>query len=269
MIRNAPSRVLTANKFLRSSFLMMLLLQMGMFSSDKASAATDVASAPPMTLEQVVDKLIARNEERAKDLRGFDGNRTYDVRYHGFPKDLDARMVVSMRYEAPNTKEFTVISQSGPKLLVDQVLKRLLKTETDAQRKNTKGAVNLDRNNYVFSDLQYVQAANGCSYVLSVEPKKPNKYLYRGKIRVNDQDFAVCSIQAEPAENPSFWITSTTIHQTYEKIGNFWLPLENKSVSTMRFGGSATLTIQYQDYKIQTQRVAHADGISASGSDGK
>ena len=62
-------------------------------------------------------------------------------------------------------------------------------------------------------------AANGCSYVLSVEPKKSNKYLYRGKIRVNDQDFAVCGIQAEPAENPSFWITSTNIDETYEKSG--------------------------------------------------
>ena len=54
-------------------------------------------------------------------------NRIYTVRYHGFPKDLEARMVVSMRYEAPNTKEFQLISQSGPKLLVDKVLKRLLK----------------------------------------------------------------------------------------------------------------------------------------------
>jgi hypothetical protein len=246
----------------------MLLLMMEMFSSGSGSAA-DGASASPMTQTQVVDNLVARNEERARGLRGYEGNRIYTVRYHGFPKDLEARMVVSMQYDAPNTKEFSIVSQSGPKFLVDEVLKRLLKTETDAQRKSTREAVNLDRTNYQFSGLEYAPEADGCSYTLTVEPRKPNKYLYRGKIRVNDQDFAVCGIQAEPAVNPSFWIKSTNIHETYEKVGNFWLPEQNKSVSRIRFGGSATLTIQYQDYKIQTQRLASAGATSSSGSAGK
>jgi hypothetical protein len=249
----------------------MLLLLMNMFSSGRVCAATDgtQASPSPMTLEQVVDRLVARNVERARGLKSYEGNRVYTVRYHGFPKDLEARMVVSMQYEAPNTKEFSVVSQSGPKLLVDEVLKRLLKTEKDAQRKNTREAVNLDRKNYEFSNLKYVAAVDGCSYTLTVEPRKANKYLYRGKIRVNDQDFAVCGIQAEPAVNPSFWITSTSIDETYKKVGDFWLPQQNKSVSKMRFGGSATLTIQYQDYKIQTQQLANASGTSSPGATGK
>ena len=271
MILYPSSRSLKAYKVRRFVFPAMLLLLMNMFSSARVSAATDGthANASPITLTQVVDDLVARNEERARALKSYEGNRIYTLRYHGFPKDLDARMVVSMQYEAPNTKEFTVISQSGPKLLVDQVLKRLLKTETDAQRKNTREAVNLDRKNYEFSDLEYEPEADGCSYVVSVEPKKPNKYLYRGKIRVNDHDFAVCGIQAEPAENPSFWIKSTNIHETYEKVGDFWLPEQNKSVSRIRFGGSATLTIQYQDYKIQMQQLASTDPTSSAGSEGK
>lgn len=268
MILYPSSRSLKACKVRRFVFPTMLVLMMNLFSFVRVSAATAGANASPapMTLEQVVNNLMSRNEERARGLKSYEGDRTYTVRYHGFPKDLDARMVVSMQYEAPNTKEFTVISQSGPKLLVDQVLKRLLKTETDAQRRNTREAVNLDRKNYDFSDLAYEPEADGCSYVLSVQPKKPNKYLYRGKIRVNDQDFAVCGIQAEPAENPSFWIKSTNIHETYEKVGDFWLPEQNKSVSTMRFGGSATLTIQYQDYRVQAQPLASAANTLPSGS---
>ncbi|MGB8477960.1 MAG: hypothetical protein WCE63_03855 [Acidobacteriaceae bacterium] len=271
MILYPSSRFLNTYKVRRFVFPAMLLLLMNMFSSARVSAATDGAnaSASPMTLAQVVDNLMARNEERARGLKSYEGDRIYTVRYHGFPKDLDARMVVSMQYEAPNTKEFTVISQSGPKFLVDQVLKRLLKTEMDAQRKNTREAVNLDQANYEFSDLEYQPEANGCSYVLSVEPKKPNKYLYRGKIRVNARDFAVCGIQAEPAENPSFWIKSTSIHETYEKVENFWLPEQNKSVSRIRFGGSATLTILYQDYKVQMQQLASTGATSSSGSEGK
>jgi hypothetical protein len=271
MILYPSSLLLKVHKFRRFVFPATLLLVMNMFFSVRASAATDGSTpiASPMTLAQVVDNLLARNEERATGLKSYEGNRIYAVHYHGFPKDLDAKMVVSMQYEAPNTKEFKVISQSGPKLLVDKVLERLLKTETDAQRKNTREAVSLDRNNYNFSDLEYAPEADGCSYTLSVQPKKSNRYLYRGKIHVNDQDFAVCGIQAEPAENPSFWIKSTSIHETYEKVGDFWLPEQNKSVSRIRFGGSATLTIQYQDYKIQMQQLASTGATSPSGSEGK
>ncbi|MGC1871561.1 MAG: hypothetical protein WA700_11430 [Acidobacteriaceae bacterium] len=270
MILSPPSRFVKAKKFRQFAFLPMLLL-LNLFPSGNARAASgdSNAIASPMTLAQVVDHLVARNEERTRGLKSYEGNRIYAVHYHGFPKDLEARMVVSMQYEAPNTKEFTVISQSGPKLLVDQVLKRLLKTETDAQSKNTREAVNLDRKNYEFSDLDYEPEADGCSYTLSVEPRRPNKYLYRGKIRVNERDFAVCGIQAEPAVNPSFWIKSTSIDETYKKVGDFWLPAQNKSVSRIRFGGSATLTIQYQDYKIQTEQLASTAAASASGPAGK
>lgn len=262
------SRCLEAYRVRRIAFSAMLLLMMSMAPSARISAATDGerANASPMTLNQVVDNLIARNEERSRELKSYESERIYTLRYQGFPKDLEARMVVSMEYEAPNTKKFTVISESGPKLLVQKVLERLLKTERNAQRKNTREAVNLDRENYKFSNLEYQPEADGCSYVLSVEPKRSNKYLYRGKIRVNDQDFAVCSIQATPAKNPSFWIKSTSIHQTYEKVGSFWLPKENKSVSRMRFGGSATLTIEYKNYKVQTQPGASTASVSSIGS---
>ena len=271
MIQYTYNRSLKIFTFRRCVFPATLLMLIDMFAYCGVHAATDVAkaSASPMTLSQVVDHLVARNEERARGLKSYQGNRTYSVAYPGFPKDLDARIVVSMQYESPNSKEFTILSQSGPKLLVDKVLKRLLKTETDAQQQKTREAVNLDRQNYVFSDLEYAPAVDGCSYTLSVEPIKPNKYLYRGTIRINDKDFAVCGIQAQPAENPSFWITSTAIDEGYEKIGEFWLPETNKSVSKLRFGGSATLTIQYQDYKVQTQQLAAAPAISSPGLVGK
>src|SRR6185437_15180887 len=266
MILYPSNRLLQAHKVRGFAFPVMLFMLMNLSSFSLASAATDGghASTPPMSRTQVVDNLIERNEARARALKSYESDRIYTVRYQGFPKDLEARIVVFMRYDAPNSKDFTVTSQSGPKLLVDKVLKRLLKTERNAQQNNTREAVNLDRKNYQFSDLEYEPEADGCSYLLSVEPKKSNKYLYRGKIRVNDRDFAVCEIQAEPAENPSFWIKSTSIHETYEKVGDFWLPKENKSISKMRFGGSATLTIEYKNYKVQAQPVAGA--ISSSGS---
>jgi hypothetical protein len=89
-----------------------------------------------------------------------------------------------------------------------------------------------------------------CPYVLVVEPKVPTKFLYRGRVWVNARDFAVCRIDAEPAKNPSIWIKRTHIDHTYLKVGDFWLPKENTSVSIIRLDGRATLTIEYQNYEL-------------------
>ncbi|HET9100238.1 MAG TPA: hypothetical protein VFN62_07585, partial [Acidobacteriaceae bacterium] len=61
---------------------------MNLFSFVRVSAATagTNASPAPMTLEQVVNNLMSRNEERARSLKSYEGDRTYTVRYHGFPK---------------------------------------------------------------------------------------------------------------------------------------------------------------------------------------
>ena len=83
-----------------------------------------------------------------------------------------------------------------------------------------------------------------------VEPKVPTKLLDRGRIWVNARDFAVCRIEAQPAKNPSIWIKRTDIHHSYLKVGDFWLPKENTSISIVRLGGRATLTIEYQNYEI-------------------
>jgi hypothetical protein len=39
------------------------------------------------------------------------------------------------------------------------------------------------------------------------------------------------------------------IEQLYKKVGNFWLPARNLSISSVRLGGGAGLTIEYTFYK--------------------
>ncbi|HEX3375692.1 MAG TPA: hypothetical protein VHS29_02455 [Candidatus Acidoferrales bacterium] len=203
-----------------------------------------------MNLPQIVDKLVANNLERADALQKYQGRRTYILSYSGLPLSFHAEMVVDMTYDAPATKQFKIISQSGPQWLIDRVLKRLLETEQEASTDENRARTALNSSNYDFSDLTRQNTQDNCTYMVAVEPKVPSKLLYRGHIWVDNRDFAVCKIEAEPAKNPSFWIRKTDIHHTYIKIGDFWLPSENQSVSEIRGGGHATLTIRYQNYEI-------------------
>jgi hypothetical protein len=208
-----------------------------------------------LTLSEVVERLTEKNTERAAALERYRGRRSYQLDYKGFPSDMHAEMVVDMSYSAPATEEFTVISQSGPKWMINLVLKRLLETEQESIEDKNRDSIQITRQNYDFTMLESQDTGDGCSYVLGVQPKMPNKFLFRGRIWVDDKDFAVCRIEAEPAKNPSFWIKKTEIHHSFVKVGDFWLPAENKSVSDVRLGGCATLTIKYEDYEIQ---AAHA-----------
>jgi hypothetical protein len=209
---------------------------------------------PRMNLSLVLDKLVEKNAERADALQKYQGRRYYSLVYTGFPASFHAEMVVDMTYDAPATKQFKIISQSGPQWIIDRVLKRLLDAELESMSEENRERVALNPRNYDFSGFEHQDNSDNCSYQLTVEPKIPSKLLYRGRIWVDSKDFAVCRIEAEPAKNPSFWIKKTEIHHSYLKVGNFWLPSENESVSAVRGGGRAVLTIKYQNYEILAAR---------------
>ena len=94
-------------------------------------------------------------------------------------------------------------------------------------------------------------------YGLTVEPKTKSKFLFRGRIWVDANDFAVVRLEAEPAKNPSFSTKGSQIEQSYEKVDDFWLPQRNHRVSSIRIGGREELTIEYQSYNITgSERVS-------------
>jgi hypothetical protein len=235
------------------SLIAVFLLMWGATCQPQTVILETVVATRP-TLEQVVDYLVAKNAERALALQRYQSRRFYRLEYTGFPTSLKAEMVVDMLYEAPATKTFKIVSQSGPKWMIDRIFKGLLQAEQEALNNKNRERVALDRHNYEFSGIEYQDAHDGCSYVVTVQPKVPNKLLYRGRIWVNSKDFAVCRIEAEPAKNPSIWIKNIAIHHIYQKLGDFWFPLENESTSTMRIGGHAVLSIKYRNYEILAAR---------------
>lgn len=231
---------------------------------------TDVAASASiehLTLDRVLANLETRNAERAAALQEFEGTRIYRMQYHGFPSDRDAEMVVNVKFQAPNKKEFTVVSETGSRFVIDRIFKKLLESEEEASRGDNRQDTALSRQNYNFELAGFETSPTGGDYVLNLVPKTKNKFLYRGKIWVDAKDFAVVRIEGEPGKNPSFWIKKTDIAHSYKKVDDFWLPAENHTESFIRMGGKATLSIEYQDYKITKSKPATAAKASRGMSD--
>lgn len=223
-----------------------------------AVAAAQEPSNPPvlstqkaaLTAEQIVSRLQEKNHEREMALRKLHGTRIYRVHYEGFFGTREAEAVVSYDYASPNHKEFVVQSQTGAKFILNRVIKGLLEGEKEAATEEHRQRTALSGRNYNFTLANEETALEQSQYVLNVLPKHDDKFLYRGKIWVDSVDFSVTRIEAEPAKSPSFWVKKSEVHHRYQKIGDFWLPAENKTESTIRMGGRALLSIEYKDYQL-------------------
>jgi hypothetical protein len=235
--------------------------------ADSGPLPPSITSAP-LSVDQVVSNLVRKDKERAQALRHYESIRVYRLSYRGFPGDRDAEMTVAATYDSPSTKNFKVISQTGSKLIVDRVFKRLLESEKEAAEPEMHARTLLNRANYDIALTGFEPSDNGGQYVLTVYPKTKSKYLYRGKVWVDGTDFAVTRIDAEPAQNPSFWTKKSEIHHEYVKVQDFWLPRRNESVSYIRLGGRATLTIEYDNYRvIESRESRNSTKASSSNSD--
>lgn len=219
-----------------------------------AHANTPAPASLP--LAQILASMEHHDQIQREGLKHYRAIRQYHVEYRGLAT-LDARMKVEIDFDATSGKSFRIVSESGSNILGEKVLKRAVDSEKEASE--DRNATALTPANYRFQ-LQGSESLDGRpAYILSVEPLKASKFLYRGKIWVDATDFAVAKIEAAPAKNPSFWISRTLIRYTSAKVGNFWLPQRSRSESKIRIGGTAVLTIDYGAYEINSDEP-HSNG---------
>jgi hypothetical protein len=240
--------------------ILVVLAALGSLSAQPSNAPTQ----SPLSADAIVGKLMAANARRAESLRGYSSRRTYHLHYHGLWGTSDAVMVVEATYTAPDKKDFRIISESGSKLLINHVLLKLLSSEEAAQLPQNRKDLEISPQNYDFS-LDKKDSDPGSFYVLDLKPRSRSEYVYRGKIWVDAHDFAEARMNGEPQKSFSMWVNHTQVEYRWANQDGFWLPVHNESITRVRMGGSATLTIDYSDYQIQrNDRVASAPAQSGT-----
>ncbi len=94
-----------------------------------AACPQSEAVLPELGADQVVQRLLEKNKERADGLQHYLGKRSYRLEYRGFPTSADATMEVEVNFDAPASKRFTIVSSTGSKLILNRVFHRLLESE--------------------------------------------------------------------------------------------------------------------------------------------
>jgi hypothetical protein len=205
---------------------------------------------PPqsLSLEQILHRMDEHDQAMSGWLTGYTCLRRYSLENRRFHKK--AEISVRMTYSAPGHKTFEVLSEQGPSVIRQRVLRPMLEAEEEAGRDEIRPQTRVVMANYDFkligTDVQQGRAA----YQLEVLPKTRNKFLIRGRVWVDAKDFGIIRVDATPAQNPSVFIHNTHVVQQSTRYGEVWLPLFNHSNTDSFLFGHTEVTIDSWDYKI-------------------
>jgi hypothetical protein len=124
----------------------------------------------------------------------------------------------------------------------------MLESESETSRPENRAKTRLNTENYEFEVMGTETVGDRGAYVLEVTPKRKEKYLFRGRIWVDAEDYALVRAEGNPAKNPSFWTKSTHFVQRYQKSGPLWFPLSTQSETEARIFGTTNVSIEYFNY---------------------
>lgn len=211
-------------------------------------AATVAGSPESVSLEQILRRMDEHDRAMSSFLKRYTCLRRYTLVNQRFHKK--AELNVRMTYVAPGHKSFEVLSEQGPSILRQKVLRPMLEAETEAGRDDVRPNTRIVASNYDFKLLGLQVQQGRQAYLLEVIPKTRNKFLIRGRVWVDAEDFGIIRVEAVPAQNPSVFIHNTRVVQQSSRYGDVWLPQFNHSNTDSFLFGHTEVTIDSWDYKI-------------------
>ena len=205
-------------------------------------------STTGMTGDIILAKLLEFNRLRETRLRQYSVPRTY--RIQNDKGKVRAELQVVLHYRAPGTKEFKIVSEKGSGMIRSRVFKPLMESEVETAAGRNRHDSSITPNNYTFDLLGEEDLGGYHCFVVQATPKRNDTYLFKGKIWIHAAEFAVVQIAGQPAKNLSFWIKRVDFVRRNQKLGEFWLPLKDESITQVIIFGKNILTIDYDHYEI-------------------
>ncbi len=208
--------------------------------------------AAPLPPEQVLERMEQSNVSRNRTIASYRGLRRYEAANPRLGKQ--ASVLAEVRSDAPGHWDSTIIARSGSGAVQRMVIRPLLAAERATALNRTRENVDICRRNYAFTFLRY--DGNIEAYVFEARPLHQSKYLFRGAVWIDSENFGIRRIEGEPARSPSFWVKRTSFVHDYAQFGPFWFPHRHRSAAQLRLFGASTLTIEYLEHEWRTRDPA-------------
>lgn len=156
-----------------------------------------------------------------------------------------AQLVASITYVPPDQRQYNIESSSGG--LGARVLRDIVQKETEGGKDLQRNAISFQNYNFGLVGQELLDGRN--CYVLSLNPKREEKDLIRGKIWVDAVDYRIHRLEGKPVKSPSWWIRDLQVLMTFGSVDGMWLHTFTQAVADVRFKGKYVMESRDVEYQ--------------------
>lgn len=216
-----------------------------------------VGSCPAFAQQQLDAGAVVRGvdgsvKNRIDRLAGYTVTEHYAV-YRGKDETHQAAdMVVKTTYRKQTGKSFEIVSQSGGAVWRNEVLGTLLDNEKRMSQPNNVGTALINSSNYDMKlDGSAHEQLNGHDcLVLAITPRHPSQYLFKGKLWVDAQDFAIVQLKGTASKSAFFLASAAEVVRQYDELSGLPMATHAQAVSGSSLLGQTVVKIDYTNYQL-------------------
>jgi len=200
----------------------------------------------------IVTRMMAVRRQNHDRIRAYTVKRDYQL----FDKQSQpkAQVVADITYLPPDQKQYRIESSSGG--LGERILRDILAKETEPSKEAQRKEISPENYDFKFVNEETFNGRH--CFVLSMQPKRQEKDMLRGKLWVDAETYNLYRIEGQVVKSPSWWVRDLYILMSFACIDGVWLHTATHAVADIRFKGKYVMDSHDMQYSPAPQATAFA-----------
>ncbi len=234
-----------------------LALSVTIVAASSASGQTRAGSPSAEAIAASMKKARVANRAR---LRPYVVTRVYKL-FGDDGSDEKSEVTADVTFTPPHLKQYAIVESTGSSLGL-KIVRKMLDGETQIVR--DFGATDLSLANYQFRLLGEEPLAGRRCFIVELSPRRKEKKLLRGNMWIDADTYLLRRVEAEPAKDPSFWLTDVRLELVYGDVEGMWLQVSSQFTTNVRIFGRYTIVSRDVSYQTADRAGAEVERANAS-----
>ena len=198
--------------------------------------------------QDLIHRIDSAELSRESRLAGYTVTEYYTIQNSHFSRPAEA--TVETTYKRGEGKTYKVLSRSGPSVLQNRVLDRMLYDESEMSRGRVREQAIITSANYNMRLMGQESVGGILCDIIELNPKRKSPYVLKGRMWVTAADTMLIKIEGRPPASASFFAGRPEIVREYKRLDGFAVAYHSHAVSESFFFGQSTVDIDYRDYHL-------------------
>lgn len=211
-------------------------------------AAAQKSSTPDV--QTIVSRMMAARQEDQARMRAYVVERHYQLLD---PQEQpQAQVIASITYRPPDQNQYNIERSSGG--VGGRVLRDIVQKENESGPKASHREISPQNYEFQLLGVETVEGRN--CYVLSLDPRRDEKDLIRGKLWLDAGDYRIHRLEGTAVKSPSWWIRDLHILMIFASVDGMWLHTFTQAIADVRFKGRYVMESRDVQYSSAAETLS-------------